>query len=75
MRFSLIHSAAIFLSDLGFVGGTFCAVNGHNLIEPALCGIPVLFGPNVREQQVLQEAVIRYGAGRQAQDGTCRPTG
>ena len=29
-----------------FVGGTLVPVGGHNLLEPALAGSPVLFGPH-----------------------------
>lgn len=29
-----------------FVGGTMVPVGGHNLLEPALAGAPVLFGPH-----------------------------
>lgn len=57
------------VSDIGFVGGTFCEVNGHNLIEPGLCGIPVLFGPNTKEQQVLRQAVLAHEAGHQVLNG------
>lgn len=31
--------------DLAFVGGSLVAVGGHNLLEPAALGIPVLSGP------------------------------
>lgn len=34
------HAAA------AFVGGTLVPVGGHNLLEPALAGAPVLFGPH-----------------------------
>lgn len=32
--------------DVAFVGGTFSCVGGHNVVEPALLGLPVLVGPN-----------------------------
>jgi len=34
-------------ADLAFVGGSLVPVGGHNLLEPAACGVPVLFGPFV----------------------------
>jgi 3-deoxy-D-manno-octulosonic-acid transferase len=39
-------------ADLAFVGGTLADVGGHNVMEPVVAGVPVLFGPsltNVRE--------------------------
>lgn len=30
---------------VSFVGGTLVPVGGHNLLEPALCGKPVFYGP------------------------------
>jgi 3-deoxy-D-manno-octulosonic-acid transferase len=44
-------SAAYSVSDLSFVGGTLCPVGGHNILEPAVYGTPVITGPytmNVR---------------------------
>ena len=32
-------------SDIAFVGGSLVAVGGHNLIEPAAWGVPILTGP------------------------------
>jgi 3-deoxy-D-manno-octulosonic-acid transferase len=32
-------------ADLAFVGGSLVAVGGHNLLEPAALGRPVLTGP------------------------------
>jgi 3-deoxy-D-manno-octulosonic-acid transferase len=33
------------LARAAFVGGTLVSVGGHNLLEPAAAGVPVLFGP------------------------------
>lgn len=35
------------LADVAFVGGSLVEVGGHNPIEPALCGVPVVMGPVV----------------------------
>ena len=32
--------------DVAFVGGSLCDVGGHNLLEPASLGLPVLSGPH-----------------------------
>ncbi len=34
-------------SDVAFVGGSLVATGGHNLLEPASLGIPVLTGPHM----------------------------
>jgi 3-deoxy-D-manno-octulosonic-acid transferase len=34
-------------SDVAFVGGSLVPVGGHNVVEPAALGMPVLFGPHV----------------------------
>ena len=39
----LFYAAA----DLAFVGGSLVATGGHNVLEPALLGLPVLFGPHM----------------------------
>lgn len=33
-------------ADLAFIGGTFAKKGGHNLLEAAACGVPVLCGPH-----------------------------
>ena len=49
-------------ADVAFVGGTLVPVGGHNLLEPAAMGLPVLAGPhleNVKDvAQMLQEAGV-----------------
>ena len=45
------------LADIAFVGGSFHG-SVHNVMEPAAMGIPVLFGPTIRnasEALLLQE--------------------
>ena len=37
--------AAYAAADLAFVGGTLAPVGGHNVLEPAVCGVGVLVGP------------------------------
>ncbi|MGR3973110.1 MAG: 3-deoxy-D-manno-octulosonic acid transferase [Candidatus Rhabdochlamydia sp.] len=53
------------VSQIAIVGGSFIPhIGGHNIIEPAMMGIPVLFGPYMQGQQDLVESVQK-GAGRQ----------
>jgi 3-deoxy-D-manno-octulosonic-acid transferase len=56
------------LSDLAFVGGTLGPYGGHNLIEPAARGLPVVFGPH--HENVLDTAreLLRAGGGVLVQD-------
>jgi 3-deoxy-D-manno-octulosonic-acid transferase len=46
-------------SDIAFVGGSLIHHGGHNILEPALLGLPVIFGPHMfnfseASQQLLQ---------------------
>ncbi len=34
------------VADAAFVGGTLAPYGGHNLVEPAILGVPVIFGPH-----------------------------
>lgn len=47
-------------ADIAFVGGSLVTVGGHNVLEPAALGLPVLFGPHMHHfaeiSRVLQEA-------------------
>lgn len=46
---------------VSFVGGTLVPVGGHNLLEPALAGSSVLFGPNTSHTR--QSAELLCGSG------------
>jgi 3-deoxy-D-manno-octulosonic-acid transferase len=55
-------------SDLAFVGGSLVPVGGHNLVEPAACGIPVLFGPHTFNFEEISEMILEAGAGARVND-------
>ena len=45
-------------SDLGFVGGSLVPIGGHNLLEPAAIGLPVLTGPHVFNAQEIADRFV-----------------
>ena len=49
-----------FYADVVFVGGSF-KEGVHNVLEPAVYGIPLLFGPRIEISQEAQELVKRGG--------------
>ena len=59
-------------ADIAFVGGSlfFRGHNrgGHNLMEPAIAGVPVLFGPHHSSFAETAEALVEAGAGAVVHD-------
>jgi 3-deoxy-D-manno-octulosonic-acid transferase len=51
------------LAQVAFVGGTLVPVGGHNLLEPAIYGIPVIFGPYVDNFKEEAKILIDSGGG------------
>jgi len=49
-------------SDVAFVGGTLVPVGGHNLLEPAALGKPVVTGPNLFNTQDIANMFEKLGA-------------
>jgi 3-deoxy-D-manno-octulosonic-acid transferase len=49
------------LADIAFVGGSLVTVGGHNPIEPASMGLPVLFGPHMHNNSEIADALISCG--------------
>ncbi len=49
-------------SDLAFIGGSMVNVGGHNLLEAAAVGVPVMFGPYMANFKEIAEKVIAYEA-------------
>lgn len=45
-------------SDVAFVGGSFVPVGGHNLLEPAALGLPVLTGPQLFNFVAISEMLV-----------------
>ncbi|RKX60295.1 MAG: hypothetical protein DRP37_05445 [Thermodesulfobacteriota bacterium] len=52
------------LCDVAFIGGTLVNIGGHNLLEPAAYGMPVLFGPYVESTRTIAEDLLACGGGR-----------
>ena len=51
-------------STIAFVGGTLVPVGGHNPVEAALAGVPVLFGPHTGNVAEEVEALLAKQGGR-----------
>jgi 3-deoxy-D-manno-octulosonic-acid transferase len=55
-------------SDAAFVGGSLVPVGGHNVVEPAALGIPVLFGPHTFNFEAICTMVLEAEAGTVVED-------
>jgi 3-deoxy-D-manno-octulosonic-acid transferase len=53
------------LADVAFVGGSLVPVGGHNLLEPAIYGVPVIFGPYTDHFKEEAKILIESGGGIQ----------
>jgi 3-deoxy-D-manno-octulosonic-acid transferase len=49
-------------SDIAFVGGSLVPIGGHNLLEPAALGLPILTGPNTSNSAEVARLLIERGA-------------
>ncbi|MFH1021972.1 MAG: 3-deoxy-D-manno-octulosonic acid transferase [Planctomycetota bacterium] len=52
-----------------FIGGSLVPHGGHNLLEPAALGRPVLFGPHMENFEDETRAVLATGGGLRIRDG------
>ena len=55
-------------SDIAFVGGSLVPVGGHNLLEPAALGVPILIGPHVFNAQEIADDFLSNAACRMVAD-------
>ncbi|HEY5719372.1 MAG TPA: lipid IV(A) 3-deoxy-D-manno-octulosonic acid transferase [Gammaproteobacteria bacterium] len=60
----LLYAAA----DVAFVGGSLVPTGGHNLLEPAALGRPVLTGPHLHNFTLIAELLLEAGAAWQVAD-------
>ena len=49
-------------SDVAFVGGSLVPIGGHNMLEPAALGLPVISGPHVYNAQEIADMFTGLGA-------------
>jgi 3-deoxy-D-manno-octulosonic-acid transferase len=62
-------------ASVAFVGGSLVPVGGHNLLEPAALGVPIIVGPyNFNAQEVADMLVAAGGASRLRNGGELGPT-
>jgi 3-deoxy-D-manno-octulosonic-acid transferase len=55
-------------ADVAFVGGSLVPIGGHNLLEPASLGLPVLAGPNNFNSADVARLLVECGAVRIVDD-------
>ncbi|HZP13222.1 MAG TPA: lipid IV(A) 3-deoxy-D-manno-octulosonic acid transferase [Nevskiaceae bacterium] len=55
-------------ADVAFVGGSLVGVGGHNVLEPAALGVPVLFGPHMFNFLPARELLLQSKAGIEIAD-------
>ncbi len=57
-------------ADIAFVGGSLVPTGGHNVLEPAAAGVPVLFGPHMFNFSEIAELLLEKGAAIQVENET-----
>jgi 3-deoxy-D-manno-octulosonic-acid transferase len=55
-------------ADVAFVGGSLVPIGGHNLLEPAALGVPILTGPNNFNSAEIARLLIERGAAEVVHD-------
>lgn len=49
-------------ADVAFVGGSLVPTGGHNVLEPAALGLPVVFGPHMFNFAMISRMLLAEGA-------------
>lgn len=55
-------------ADVAFVGGSLVPVGGHNLLEPAALGVPIVMGPHLFNFADISERLCAVGAACKVSD-------
>ena len=55
-------------ADAAFVGGSLVPIGGHNLLEPAALGLPVLTGPSHANGEEIARLLLAEGAALEVRD-------
>ena len=55
-------------ADVTFVGGSLIARGGHNMLEPVLRGVPVVFGPHIMNFRDAAKLVEESGTGTRIEE-------
>mgnify|MGYP001627315247 CR=1 FL=1 len=61
-------------ADVAFVGGSLVPVGGHNVLEPAMLGKPVLFGPHMHNFAEARTLLLDAGAALEVEAHTLADT-
>jgi len=61
------------LADLVFVGGSLNGWGGHNVLEPALCGKPIVVGPDMQNFREIADTLLAAGGLVQTPDAESLP--
>lgn len=56
-------------ADIAFVGGSLVPVGGHNLLEPAALGLPVISGPHLANITEVAEEMSAHAALEKVENG------
>ena len=62
----LFYAAA----DVAFVGGSLVPTGGHNVLEPAALGVPIVVGPHTFNFLEITRALISHGGGERVETVT-----
>lgn len=56
-------------ADVAFVGGSLVARGGHNVLEPAALGLPVVTGPHMFNFHEITDLLVARGGARRLEEG------